>query len=150
MIELPKLDKLQGPRTTQGPSNPQSKVIFGRFRQLFGDKCPKMAPSTGQWLQVRPLGPYGPGMPPRRAFCGTHFDQNGKTNLKEILRSELSHLVGRCGCGRQRAGENRLIGRGSVFLANCPRRREGLHLVAGPARGQRRTCRLHGRGGKLP
>ncbi len=39
--------------STQGPSNPQSKVIFGRFRQLFEMNAHKMAPSTGQWLQVR-------------------------------------------------------------------------------------------------
>ena len=39
--------------TTQGPSNPQSKVIFGRFRQLLAINAHKMAPSTCQWLQVR-------------------------------------------------------------------------------------------------
>jgi hypothetical protein len=35
---------------TQGPSNPQSKVIVGRFRQLLAINAHKMAPSTGQWL----------------------------------------------------------------------------------------------------
>ena len=38
---------------TQGPSVPASKVIFGRFRQLLAINAPQMAPSTGQWLQVR-------------------------------------------------------------------------------------------------
>ena len=37
---------------TKGPLNPQSKVIFGRFVN-FLQQMPKMAPSTGQWLQVR-------------------------------------------------------------------------------------------------
>ena len=43
--------KLTG--TMQGPWYPQSKVIFGRFRQLLAMNAHKMAPSTGQWLQVR-------------------------------------------------------------------------------------------------
>ena len=33
-------------RTTQGPSNLQSKVIFGRFRQLFPINAHEMAPRT--------------------------------------------------------------------------------------------------------
>jgi hypothetical protein len=35
------------------PFEPQSKVIFRRFRQLLAINAHKMAPSTGQWLQVR-------------------------------------------------------------------------------------------------
>jgi hypothetical protein len=32
---------------------PQSKVIFGRFCQVLAIDAHKVAPSTGQWLQVR-------------------------------------------------------------------------------------------------
>ena len=35
------------------PFEHQSKVIFGRFCQLLAIDAHKMAPSTGQWLQVR-------------------------------------------------------------------------------------------------
>ena len=38
---------------TQGPSNPQSKVIFGRFRQLLVINAHEMAPRTRRWLQER-------------------------------------------------------------------------------------------------
>ena len=37
--------------TTQGPSNPESKVMFGRFRQLLAINAHNMAPRTNQWLQ---------------------------------------------------------------------------------------------------
>jgi len=45
----------QGARgvATQGPSNPQSKVILGRFCKLWAINAHKVAASTGQWLQVR-------------------------------------------------------------------------------------------------
>ena len=42
-----------GLKTTQGPSNPQSKVIFGRFRQLSAINAHKMAPRTDIRLQER-------------------------------------------------------------------------------------------------
>ena len=35
------------------PFEPQSKVIFGRFRQLLAINVHKMAPRTNQWLQER-------------------------------------------------------------------------------------------------
>ena len=38
---------------TQCPSMPQSKVIFGRFRQLLAINAHKMAPRTGKRLQER-------------------------------------------------------------------------------------------------
>ena len=40
-------------QSTQGPWYPQSKVIFGRYRQLLAINAHKMAPSTGRWLQER-------------------------------------------------------------------------------------------------
>jgi hypothetical protein len=39
---------------TQGPSHPQSKVIFGRFCQLLAINTHKMAPRPPQGLQDRP------------------------------------------------------------------------------------------------
>ena len=42
------------PVATQGPSNPQLKVIFGRFRQLLAINAHKMAPRPPQGLQDRP------------------------------------------------------------------------------------------------
>ena len=35
------------------PFEPQSNVVFGRFRQRLAINAHKTAPSTGQWLQVR-------------------------------------------------------------------------------------------------
>ena len=35
------------------PFEPQSNVLFGRFHQLLAINAQKMAPTTGQWLQVR-------------------------------------------------------------------------------------------------
>ena len=39
--------------STQGPSNPQSKIIFGRFRQLLAINASKMAPRPPPGLQDR-------------------------------------------------------------------------------------------------
>ena len=43
----------RGEGSTQGPSYPQSKVHFGRFRQLLAINAHEMAPRTRRWLQER-------------------------------------------------------------------------------------------------
>jgi hypothetical protein len=57
-----------GPRYFTSRARPFELSIKSHFWKI---NAHKMAPSTGQWLQVRVNGSkYGFGIPPRRAFCG--------------------------------------------------------------------------------
>ena len=70
---------------TQGPWYPQSKVIFGRFRQLLAINAYKMAPSTGQWLQERVWDAPTKGLlwPGDRGGC-----QRSLPSLRPIMPAE--------------------------------------------------------------
>ena len=64
--------------TTQGPSNPQSKVNFFEILTTFGDKCPQNGSKNEH------------GIPPHRAFCGMEEARS----LRTIERSIDIHIDG--------------------------------------------------------
>ena len=69
--------------STRGPSNPQSKVIFGRFRQLLGINAHKMAPTTTRRLQERGRDTPSKGLLWHPRIWGQRNTRTGVTHLQE-------------------------------------------------------------------
>ena len=79
--------------STQGPSNPQSKVICRRFRQLLEINAHEMAPRTRRWLQER--GRDTPHKGPSVVITAEPVKLSGSRESHYLFQSHRgSHLQG--------------------------------------------------------